>query len=480
MLFNSLQFVIFFPILWAIYLAVPFPRRYLVLLIGSLYFYAAYRPIHVLLLMVTLVVDYLAGRALERWREPRAGWLIAATSLTVNLGILFTFKYLGFAIDSLNAFLSLTHGSPPFSSVHLDLPVGISFYTFQSLSYVLDARRGQVAIERNPLMYFTYVSFFPQLVAGPIERAGHLLPQFRRPRQLDFSAVRSSMQIILWGLFKKVVLADNARVVVETVYANPEQFTGIGLATATLFFAFQIYGDFSGYTDIAIGIARLLGFELMANFRQPYLARSIPEFWQRWHISLTTWFRDYIYIPLGGNRKGDLLWARNVIIVFLLSGLWHGANWTFIAWGALHASYFLIGRAVDTGRVFLERRFSSLRIILRWRFLEWASTMGLVLIGWVFFRATSIDQAVDITRRLLQPGPVGELFQLGLSRIDFALATLWILIVMLVDRQLDRPVPWVTRQWQRRVVRHVCYQFLFWTIIFFGVFESVKFIYFTF
>jgi D-alanyl-lipoteichoic acid acyltransferase DltB (MBOAT superfamily) len=502
MLFNSFQFLIFYLVLFPIYFALPPSRRWMLLLAASLYFYAAYAPINMLLLMITLIVDYLAGRGMERAESRSSRLAIVGISLATNLGILFTYKYLGFVVDSINAALSSLGlplfdpsvivrffnavlgplGLPLVDDYHLALPVGISFYTFQSMSYVLDAYRRDVKVERNPLIYFTYVTFFPQLVAGPIERADNLLPQFHRTTRFEFERIRQGLQIALWGMFKKVVIADSISSVVNTVYADPERFSGPSLFVATLFFAIQIYCDFSGYSDIAIGVAKMLGFDLMTNFKQPYLARSIADFWQRWHISLTTWFRDYVYIPLGGNRVSPGKWARNVAIVFLLSGIWHGANWTFVIWGGLHAIYFLIGRFTEGTRA---RLITILR--LRWipglvPFLEWALTMLMVLVGWVFFRAANVGQAVYVTTHMFdfRRFPVAELFELGLPRFEMTLAFAWIIVLMAVDYCLIARPRWAVALWRVPLARHVAYQLLFWGIAFFGVFERVEFIYFAF
>lgn len=483
MLFNTFQFFVFFSIVVSLYYALPHRRRWILLLSASLYFYAAYKPINILLLFLTLIVDYTAGRLMEASQTKPAKLTVLFTSIAINVLVLFSFKYLGFTMVTTNYildFLGLSqyHVTP----IHLDLPVGISFYTFQSMSYVIDAYRKQVTVEKDPLLYFTYVTFFPQLVAGPIERAHHLLPQFRTEHFLSYDRFRYGLQISLWGMFKKVVIADSLSVVVNTVYNNPHDFDGLSLFIATLFFAIQIYCDFSGYSDIAIGVAKMLGFDLMTNFRQPYLARSIADFWQRWHISLTTWFRDYVYIPLGGNRVGPLRWATNVSIVFLLSGIWHGANFTFVIWGALHAAYFLIGRFTEWPRAHL---ITLLR--LRWvpglvPLIEWGVTMLLVVLGWIFFRANTVTDAFYIVGHVLdfRGANVSAIFDLGLPRFEMAMAFFWIVFLMGVDYCLFNQPFWVKRLWSARIFRHLCYQVLFWAIAFFGVFKEVQFIYFAF
>lgn len=482
MLFNTFQFAIFFAVVFGLFQALPGRQRWILLLVASIYFYAAYKPINVLLLFVTLIVDYCAGRLIERSTQPWHRALVIAASLCTNLGILFTFKYLGFAMQTLNRALEFAGFPGGMDPIHLDLPVGISFYTFQSMSYVIDASRGQVKVERTPFRYFAYVSLFPQLVAGPIERASHLLPQFHREPRTSFERIRSGLQIALWGMFKKVVIADSFAVVVETVYSDPEKHNGLGLLVGTIFFAIQIYCDFSGYSDIAIGVAKILGFDLMTNFRQPYLARSIADFWQRWHISLSTWFRDYVYIPIGGNRVGLLRWAFNVMVVFTLSGMWHGAKWTFLIWGGLHGSYFLIGRLTERPIGWLFRNLGVNRVPGLVAFLEWFAVMIMVLIGWVFFRARSVGEAVYILTNSLDfsDASLGQLFALGLPRFEMALSFFWIFFLMASDAVLYHKPAWATRLWQNRIFRHLCYQFLFFAIALFGVFEEVEFIYFAF
>lgn len=482
MLFNTFQFLIFYTFMFSVYFALPHRRRWILLLIGSIYFYMAYKPINILLLALTLVVDYFAGLGLLKYKSSSARTVIVLCSLTTNIGILFIFKYCGFVMESMNTLFAALGVDIKLDPIHLSLPVGISFYTFQSMSYVLDVLGGRLKPERNPFTYATYVSFFPQLVAGPIERAAHLLPQFHREHYLQFDRISSGLQWSLWGMFKKVVIADSFSAVVTTVYSDPDNYSGLALFVATLFFAIQIYCDFSGYSDIAIGVARMLGFDLMINFRQPYLARSIADFWQRWHISLTTWFRDYLYIPLGGNRVGLTRWALNVSLVFLISGLWHGANVTFIIWGALHALYFLIGRFTEWPRA---HAVTLLR--LRWipglmPTIEWTVTMLLVLIGWVFFRAANVQEAWYITTHMFdfRGANLNQLYNLGLPRFEMMLAFVWIPFMMAVDYCLAFHPAWSDRLWKHRLFRHLCYQVLFFGIALFGVFEKVEFIYFAF
>ncbi len=405
MQFNSVEFLLFFPTVLIAYFALPHRWRWVLLLGASYYFYMAWKPAYALLLLFSTVLDYSIARGMEStdnryWRR-----LLLATSLSINLGLLFAFKYLNFfslAAEDLLQFFNIPYH---IAIYHLLLPVGISFYTFQTMSYSIDVYRGVQKAERNLGIFALYVAFFPQLVAGPIERSTSLLPQFLERHEFDYARVSSGLRRIAWGFFKKVVIADKAAIIVDLVYNDPTKQSALTLLLATYLFAFQIYCDFSGYSDIAIGTARVLGFDLMENFRQPYLAQSIADFWRRWHISLSTWFRDYLYIPLGGNRVGIQRHYVNLLIVFVVSGLWHGANWTFLIWGALHGAY-LVGELLLqkplqklVRGLHLDRRPHLLLLLRR------AIVLHLVLIAWVFFRARSVNDALFII------GQFGTLFR---------------------------------------------------------------------
>ena len=400
MLFNSLHFLIYFPVVFFLFYRMPQRWRWALLLAASLYFYMCWKPVYVLLLLACVACNYVAARAIAGSARPgvRKAWLWLA--LLVSFGILFAYKYLNFfgrVVLDLAQFM----GQPlQWSALHILLPVGISFYTFQAVSYTIDVYRGQIPAERSFGIFLLYVTFFPQLVAGPIERSEALLPQFFRRVPFDYARVVEGLQLMVWGMFKKVVVADTLARYVEAVYRSPAEFSGGACLFATYLFAFQIYADFSGYSDIARGAARALGFDLMVNFRQPYVSRSIPEFWQRWHISLSTWFRDYVYIPLGGNRVSRPLWIRNVLTVFVVSGFWHGANYTFLIWGALHGAYFMASRFTAGLR---ERAAAALGLVRRPRLrhtLQVATTFHLVCLAWVFFRASSLQGALDLLKRV--------------------------------------------------------------------------------
>ena len=339
MLFNSVEFLFFLPLVIALYYAIPGRYRWVLLLGASFYFYAAWKLEYLFLMFVSILIDYVSALGMGSTENPRRRKQYLMASLAGNLGILLGFKYFNFFSDSVRAVFEQFNIFADMPYFDVLLPVGVSFYTFQSMSYTIDVYRNRMPPERHLGIFALYVSFFPQLVAGPIERATVLLPQFRETYQFDYARVTSGLRLILWGFFKKVVIADQLALFVQQVYGSPGQWHGPSVLLASYFFAFQIFCDFSAYTDIARGSARIMGFELMENFNRPYLARSIREFWQRWHISLSTWFRDYLYIPLGGNRVLKWRWYYNVMVVFLVSGLWHGANWTFVAWGFLHGSF---------------------------------------------------------------------------------------------------------------------------------------------
>ena len=339
MLFNSIEFLFFLPLVIALYYAIPGRYRWVLLLAASFYFYAAWKLEYLFLMFVSILIDYFSALGMSRSDNPRRRKQYLMASLAGNLGILLGFKYFNFFSDSIRALFQPFNLFADMPYLNVLLPVGVSFYTFQSMSYTIDVYRNRMPAERHLGIFALYVSFFPQLVAGPIERATHLLPQFRDSHRFEYARVTSGLRLILWGFFKKVVIADQLALFVQQVYGSPGQWHGPSILLASYFFAFQIFCDFSAYTDIARGSARIMGFDIMENFNRPYLARSIREFWQRWHISLSTWFRDYVYIPLGGNRVLKWRWYYNLMVVFVVSGLWHGANWTFVAWGFLHGSY---------------------------------------------------------------------------------------------------------------------------------------------
>ncbi|MAT40091.1 MAG: membrane-bound O-acyltransferase family protein [Ectothiorhodospiraceae bacterium] len=413
MLFNSFSYLWFLPLTVLLYYVLPAKRRWILLLGASYYFYMCWKPEYVILIVASTVIDYIAGIGIERSETKGLKRGFLAASLTGNLSILFFFKYFNFFGENLQHAFDMVNIFYDVPSYHFLLPVGISFYTFQTMSYTIDVYRGKVPAERHFGRLAVYVSFFPQLVAGPIERSGRLLPQLRREVRFDPDRAASGVQLIIWGLFKKVVVADGLAGYVNTVYFDPAANSGFPLIIGTIFFAYQIYCDFSGYSDIAIGSARLLGIDLMKNFDTPYYSKSIREFWGRWHISLSTWFRDYVYIPLGGNRVKVSRLYINLMITFLVSGLWHGANWTFIVWGAIHGVALIFSLATEKNRERLAAFLGLSRLPKFHAGLKVVTTFTIVCISWVFFRADSMAHAMLVFEQML-------LFDLGNFGIESA------------------------------------------------------------
>lgn len=409
MSFVSPDFLIFFAVVVPLYFLTPGRFRWWLLLPASYFFYAYWNASYLVLIIFSTLIDYLAGLGIDRSapEQKRRRTLFLSASILVNLETLFIFKYFNFFHDSIEALLVSV--GVPYSAVPLEvlLPVGISFYTFQSMSYTIDVYRGNLRAEANFGIFATYVAFFPQLVAGPIERATNLLPQFRQHFSPDYARAVEGLRLILWGMFKKVVIADRLAIYVNTVYGQPEAHSSLALIVATLFFSFQIYCDFSGYSDIAIGTAKVMGFKLMTNFRQPFFSRSIGEFWRRWHISLSTWFRDYLYIPLGGSRHGLFRTLLNLMIVFVVSGLWHGASWTFVIWGGLHGLYVAVETFLAARKISLLPKFTPVWAALA---LKIGLTFFLVNIGWLFFRGTSLDHTMQMINRVISLTGEGAFF----------------------------------------------------------------------
>ncbi len=398
MLFNSIDFAVFLPLVFSIYWILGTKNiRYqnLLIVISSYVFYGWWDWRFLSLIAFSTLVDFSIGRLLERNNESRKRKMLLSISILVNLGFLGFFKYYNFFLDNFVAAFSFfgTEVSP--NSLEIVLPVGISFYTFQTLSYTIDVYRKKIKATHDIVVFSAYVSFFPQLVAGPIERASQLLPQFSNERHFDYHNAVLGLRQMLWGFFKKMVVADNCARFANEIFNNSQDLNGSALALGSLFFAFQIYGDFSGYSDIAIGTARLFGIKLMRNFAFPYFSRDIAEFWRRWHICLSTWFRDYLYIPLGGSRGGTSMKIRNTFIIFVISGLWHGANWTFIVWGALNALFFLPLLLAKKNRsnmdiVAFDKHLPSFK-----EFISIAATFALTLFAWIFFRADNLAHAIQ-------------------------------------------------------------------------------------
>lgn len=395
MLFNSLAFAVFLPIVFILYWAVPHKYRYLVLLVASYYFYMSWNPKYVLLILLTTAVSYLCAILVDGTEEKKKKKGYMAAAALVSLGVLFFFKYFNFLSASVTDLLQRISIPLQPATIKVMLPVGISFYTFQSLSYVIDVYKGEVKPQKNFAKYALFISFFPQLVAGPIERTKNLMPQLFEERAFSHDKAVYGLRLMLWGFFKKLIIADAVAKYVDTVYNDVHSYFGLTFIVATVLFTFQIYCDFSGYSDIAIGTAKLLNIDLMTNFKSPYLSTSIKEFWSRWHISLSTWFRDYVYIPLGGNRCSKARRSVNLLVTFLASGLWHGANWTFVLWGGLHGVYQIVENFVTERIGKKETKLSGLRT-----FFKGLLTFALVSFAWIFFRANSVSDAFYVVTHL--------------------------------------------------------------------------------
>jgi alginate O-acetyltransferase complex protein AlgI len=483
MLFNSFAFLVFFPLVAVGYFSLPQGWGRPWLLAASCVFYMAFIPAYILVLVVLILVDYGAGLGIERAHGARRKALLLA-SLTANLGMLGFFKYYNFLNENIAELFHRVGVGCPLRHLDIMLPIGLSFHTFQSLAYVIEVYRGRYRAERNLGVYALYVLFFPQMVAGPIERPQHLLNQLRHHPTFDHERVVSGLTLMLFGFFQKLVIADRLAPMVKNVYSDPTGHAGIELLIASYGFAYQIYCDFSGYSCIAIGAARVLGFDLMKNFDRPYSSRSISEFWHRWHISLSSWFRDYLYIPLGGNRVGPCRWAFNILIVFVLSGLWHGASWTFVAWGALNGLYLIFGTWTAAWR---GRARAAIGLEGRTRLKEAVQTLvtfHLVVVGWVFFRSATMAQAFSILGRMLplHHGYLGRGWDwdLGLDWYDLAIA-----VTAISALEMARPVKeWISRSGGLRArpiwCRWSVYYAAAFGLLFFGKFTSTEFIYFQF
>ena len=446
MLFNSVDFLLFFPLVTALYFLLPHGARWVWLLLASYYFYMCWNARYALLIALSTLITYASGLLIHRSGE-RQGlkklWVFL--SFASNLAILFFFKYFDFFLDNLSAVLALggiVLRRPGFDVV---LPVGISFYTFQALSYTVDVYRREVEPEKNPFRYALFVSFFPQLVAGPIERSKNLLGQLYERHSFDPDRVREGLLLMLWGMFEKIVVADRLAMLVDHVYDNYAELPGAAIVVATVFFAFQIYSDFAGYSHIAIGAAQVMGFTLMENFRRPYLARSAADFWRRWHISLSTWFRDYLYIPLGGNRTGRGRKSINTLVPFLVSGRGHGASWSFVVWGGLNGAYQVLGEMLSPVREGVCRVLRVNRKGLLWRGGQTVFTFCLIDFAWLFFRAPSFSAARGMLAHTLRNFQLsalpGQLLNLKLNGPNFLAALAGVGVLLTADLLQERLGP---------------------------------------
>lgn len=484
MLFNSIDFAVFLPVVFLAYWFV-FNKNIKIqnffLLVASYVFYGWWDWRFLFLILFSTVVDFLVGKGMSNEDNPTKRKVLLGISLFINLGLLGFFKYYNFFIDNFIKAFSLFGSSIHPNTLNVILPVGISFYTFQTLSYSIDIYKRKLEPARDFISFSTFVSFFPQLVAGPIERATHLLPQFYKKREFDYGLAVNGMRQILWGLFKKIVIADSCAEYANLIFNNSTEYSGSTLLLGALFFTFQIYGDFSGYSDIAIGTSRLFGFDLMQNFNFPYFSRDIAEFWRRWHISLSTWFRDYLYIPLGGSKGGIWMKLRNTFIIFIVSGFWHGANWTFLVWGFLNALYFLPllltnNNRNNLGSIAQGKLFPSIR-----EFISIATTFGLTVLAWIFFRARDLSHAFSY---------ISEIFSKSLlevprfsNRLGAVQAIVFVIIFLCIEwvgRDGKFAIDTLGLKW-KRPLRYTMYYILIIVIMYSSLGNSnQEFIYFQF
>ena len=446
MLFNSIDFLIFFPIVLIIYFIIPNKIKYLWLLVSSYYFYMCWNAKYALLILTSTVITYFSGLLLEKVKNTdieivkqiKMKKLIVALSFLSNLGILFYFKYINFTIDVLTKILNQVHVQVDIPTFDIILPVGISFYTFQALSYTMDVYRDEIYAEKNFFRYALFVSFFLQLVAGPIERSKNLLKQLAVPQKFNFEKAREGFLLMLWGYFLKIVLADRIAIFVDIVYGDYSTYSGYYLIVATVLFAVQIYCDFAGYSIVAMGAAKIFGIELMENFDAPYLSTSVSDFWRKWHISLTSWFKDYLYIPLGGSKKGKTRKYLNKMIVFFVSGIWHGASFSFVVWGGINGLYQIIGEILQP---LMDKFVKVLRLnreSLGHKIINILGTFILIDFSWIFFRANGFKQALEIIKSMItvkNPWILfdGSLYNCGLDIKNFWLMIFGIIILLFSD-----------------------------------------------
>ncbi len=493
MLFNSFEFIVFFAVVTTLYFLLPVKWRWFMLLAASCIFYMFFIPVYILILVATIVIDYFAGIYIEKSVGKRRRYLLII-SLLSNIGILAFFKYCNFFIDNFNTITQVLHWNYSINLLQIILPIGLSFHTFQAMSYTIEVYRGNQKAERHFGIYALYVMYYPQLVAGPIERPQNLLHQFHTPHQFNTALASSGLKQILIGFFKKMVIADNLAVFVNQVYDNPSGYESVTIFLATFFFAFQIYCDFSGYSDIAIGASRIMGIELMQNFKAPYRANSISDFWARWHMSLSTWFKDYLYIPLGGNRVGFYRLCLNLFIVFVVSGFWHGASWTFIIWGALHGLFTIIEIVIKKYSQPVKEKEAK----KAWQqILYRAVVFYIVCFAWIFFRAETLSKALTIAKGYLIgiPSYFYGLTQSGYLWLEplifnktikdyfseFSLLGFSLLILFYINKVEYKSSFINYMDGKKSLHRIIFYHLLLFLILFIGVFHSdQEFIYFQF
>ncbi len=492
MLFNSFSFLIFFPLVTIIYFLLPHKYRWFHLLVASCVFYMFFIPIYILILFITILIDYFAGIYIENTTGVKKKMYLIFSIISTCL-VLFVFKYFNFFNTNFKELATVLHLHYPIPLLNIILPIGLSFHTFQSLSYVIEVYRGNQKTEKNFGIYALYVMFYPQLVAGPIERPQNLLHQFYEKHSFDIKRIIDGLKLMLWGLFKKVVIADRLSVVVNQIYNDPHQYNGIHFIVATIFFAFQIYCDFSGYSDIAIGSAKVMGFKLMTNFRKPYFSKSISEFWKRWHISLSTWFRDYLYISLGGNRVVKWRLYFNLVVTFLVSGLWHGANWTYVIWGGLNGMFIVFETYANTVNVRIPNIFRRKVFFNLSKFGRMLFTFSLISIAWIFFRANNLKDSMYILTHLFSgikyfmsnlndEGYIsGVLNSFGVIRFEFFLS-FGLIVLLLIIESFDFELSFFEKINDFPIyIRWMVYYLIIGGLLFFGTFNTPQqFIYFQF
>lgn len=481
MLFNSLDFLVFFPVVTIAYFAMPHKFRWLWLLIASCYFYMAFVWYYILILGLTISIDYFAGIQIEKSQGRRRKLFLQISVLSTCL-ILFIFKYFNFFNENFAAVANYFHWSYPIGALSLILPIGLSFHTFQSLSYVFEVYRGNQRAEKNFGIYSLYVMFYPQLVAGPIERPQNLLHQFREPHYFEYERVKSGLLLILWGMFKKVVVADRLSEYVGVVYNHHEHFKGLPVLMAIYCFSVQLYCDFSGYSDIAIGTARVMGFKLMTNFNMPYFSKSISEFWKRWHISLFSWFRDYLYAPLRGKRASKFRKRYSLIITFITSGLWHGAAWNYVTYGTLNGVALVVEESTLKKRKKFLTRIGMERVPKLHRFLQVFITFHILLFFSVFFRGGNIKSSVEILGSIAGPYGFRNIFIPGVKEVEVYLCLFWMISLMGFEKIVSLSHPYVDSYIlsKPKLIRWVFYFVIFVSIIILGSFGFNEFIYFQF
>jgi alginate O-acetyltransferase complex protein AlgI len=495
LLFNSVDFLIFFPFVTFLYFIIPHKFRWIWLLISSYFFYMCWNPKYAILMGTSTLITYLSGLLIENANEIsdekksiqlKKLWVFI--SFTSNLGILFVFKYFNFLTENFMIALSWLNISIVAPAFDFLLPVGISFYTFQALSYTMDVYRKDIKAEKNLGKYALFVSFFPQLVAGPIEKSKDLLHQFNEKHSFDYDRAKSGLSLMLWGFFQKIFIADRLAVLVNTVYNDPKGYKGFEIVIATVFFAFQIYCDFSSYSDIARGSAEVMGFRLTKNFEQPYFSKSIKEFWRRWHITLGSWFRDYLYIPLGGSRCSRARTYFNVMVVFLTSGLWHGAAMNFVIWGGLHGIYQVLGDVFKPAKEKVIKTYNIKTDVLSYKLFQILATFVLVNFAWIFFRASTFLDAKTLISNMMYFNPWiftnGSIYKLGLDPKDFLLAILGISIVIVINTLQTTRSLRIRVYRQNTVFRWALYLTAIVVILMFGIYgpgySAQQFIYFQF